>query len=145
MRLVKLIAEHLIPSLIIGITGWFVTDDLLILPVSVLTGWLIDADHLLDFAISRFNGNTDSLIRSIPRGSYFKYNGKIFILLHSWELAILWAVTWWWIGKPGIAIVGTVAWLIHLSIDQLVNHPDPRAYFLAYRVANRFKKEACRW
>ncbi len=139
MKILKIIAEHLFPSLIIGLIGWLFTKNVILFVVPLATGWLIDTDHLLDLLIARQKDRkSDSLLECLTGGSYFMHNDKIIILLHSWELAFLWAAIWWLIEKPGIAVIGSLAWVVHLTIDQNLNKVGPWAYFLSYRLAHKF-------
>ncbi len=45
MALIKLIAEHLIPSALIGFTAYWLTGQGHLITIALLTGWLIDSDH----------------------------------------------------------------------------------------------------
>jgi len=141
MKILKLIIEHLFPSLVIGLIGWLVTKDIILFVVPLVTGWFIDADHLLDLYMARRKDRKgDVLIKSITSSSYFKHNGKVIVLLHSWELAFLWAAIWWLTDKPGIAFVGSLAWAVHLTIDQISYKLCPWAYFLSYRLSHKFNR-----
>ena len=139
MKLARLILEHLIPSTIIGLLAWYVTGDQALVAIALLTGWLIDADHLLDLLLDRHRaGNRDSLSEIVMTGSYFKRNDKIIVMLHSWELIVLWISGWWFWGRPDIGITGGVSWIVHLLIDQNSYSLSPWAYFLSYRLTHGF-------
>lgn len=86
-------------------------------------GFLIDFDHLVDYA----------LMRTAVRGE------KIVLALHGWE----WVPVWWAIdralGLRGGALLG---YLLHLTIDQLYNEKrSPLAYFVAYRASKCFRAD----
>ncbi|MCK5522172.1 MAG: hypothetical protein KAI83_03470 [Thiomargarita sp.] len=139
MALIKLIAEHLIPSALIGFTAYWLTGQGHLITIALLTGWLIDSDHLLDFFMAKWRGKIiDTWQTSIKSGSYFKSSGKIIVFLHSYELATLWLLVWGALGEWEIGIVGSFAWLIHLAIDHFSYSLNAYAYFLSYRVYKKF-------
>lgn len=139
MALIKLIAEHLIPSILIGIIAYWLTGQWYLIIVAILTGWLIDADHLLDFLVAKWRGKLqESWQTSITSGCYFKDNKKIIVILHSWELAILWIFIWSYFGRWEIGVVGTLAWIIHLIIDHFSYALNYYTYFLSFRIYKKF-------
>jgi len=135
----RLIVEHLIPSGCIGVGAWILSGEWFLFVIALCTGWLIDVDHLLDLVLSLFrNGKISSLGEMIKNGSYFERNGKIIVFLHSWELALLWTITWCFLGWPAIGFAGGLSWLIHLFVDQKSYNLSPWAYFLTYRLVKGF-------
>jgi len=135
----RLLVEHLGPALIIGgLASWWFQDWRLI-GVALLTGWLIDADHLVDFAYFLRHRKPGAFDRSmLTTGAYFRLNGKVIVPLHSWELALLWALAWGWAGEIGIAATGSAAWMAHLLHDQISYRVTPLGYFFSYRAKHRF-------
>lgn len=82
----KLLVEHLFLALLIGCLGWFVSDDIYCIPSALISGWLVDVDHLCDYLYYLVQSKklNLSLVRT---GQYFKANNKIVIPLHSWEIS----------------------------------------------------------
>ena len=134
MSLVRLFLEHLLPSLAVGVAAWLLTGQQALVLVALATGWLIDTDHLLDWYLARRRDPRLSLAASTTSGDYFVKNGKIFLPLHSWELAVAWGFGWWLAGRWEVGITGTIAWVIHLGVDHLSYRLNPLIYFLWYRL-----------
>lgn len=136
---IRLMIDHLGTALAIGgLASWWYQEWWLI-GVALLTGWLIDADHLVDFGYFLMNSSVSTFDRSVlVSGAYFKQNGKVIVPLHSWELVFLWLMVWSSLGYPGIAITGAAAWAAHLLHDQLSYRVTPLGYFFAYRAKRHF-------
>jgi hypothetical protein len=68
MALIKLIAEHLIPSALIGFTAYWLTGQGHLITIALLTGWLIDSDHLLDFFMAKWRGKIvdKQVLKAVP-------------------------------------------------------------------------------
>jgi hypothetical protein len=145
-KIAKGVLPHFIPALFIGAIGAWATGDRALLVVGLLTGWLIDADHSFDFMVGCFLRREDGpFLNQVATGSYFKRTGKVYVLLHSWELIGVWMVAWALAGRRDFAIVGGFAWALHLGIDHLTYRLHPLAYFLTYRVMHRFElSQVCR-
>ena len=109
----------------------------------MITGWLIDIDHLLDFTIAlKSDKLTESWQASIKKGSYFKNNDKVIVLLHSWELIGLWILIWMIVDNWEIGVVGGLAWIIHLLIDHFSYKLNVYTYFFSYRIYHNFAMSA---
>ena len=107
--------------------------------VALLTGWLIDIDHLVDFAYFLLHRKPSKADHSMfTTGAYFRLNGKVIVPLHSWELVLLWALAWSWAGDFGTAVAGSVAWVAHLLLDQFSYRVTPLGYLFSYRAKRRF-------
>jgi len=102
---------------------------------SFLAGFLIDADHIVDY-VAEYGLHFDRrfFFESFHVGRY----RKIRIVLHAWEwLAVILGIAWltgWNDPVSGIAAGMTH----HMIADQLTNEPAPLAYFLIWRVKTRF-------
>lgn len=102
-----------------------------------LSGVLIDLDHWLDCCI--IQKKLCLSFQEVKRFC-FKNSGKIYLVLHSYELmAGLWALV--------VYLEASALWLgllygmtVHLLIDQLTNTVHPLAYFLFYRIKEGFPK-----
>ena len=129
----RLLVEHLPVALLIGLGGYAWTADGLCLPVALLTGWLIDADHLFDFAYYALRSRPNVDYRLVNNGGYFKINNKVFVPLHSWELTILILFGGIAMGEAALAVIGAVAHGAHLLQDQF----HYRVRFLGYSLISR--------
>lgn len=123
---------------------------------SLLMGFFIDADHLVDYFYSFFRSDP-KLIKGnwfnpifhfknfFAPHAYVEKNQKVIVPLHGWELAPLFWLLLRFLGKSlGIAGLewATLAYLAHLSWDQLVCAGNWRSYFLIHRLLNHFSYEA---
>lgn len=100
----------------------------------------LDLDHLFDFWRAR--GFTIDARKFIAEtrdgGKYFEDAGKIFILLHSWELLILvWAVAII-VNHPCLGISFSLGFVPHLLWDQVTVAKKPLMYSFIFRVLNHF-------
>lgn len=157
---IRLLYDHLLLTLVIGISCSYFFHDWKLLVLALLTGWMIDADHLVDFfyylwrrraALSTGSGSGQLAqpplviddrvsLKTFTSGCYFRSNGKIIVPLHSWELAVLWAVCWIAVDNVAIAVAGALPWLAHLMQDQIANRIIPFGYFLSYRIYHQFSR-----
>ncbi len=96
---------------------------------------LVDADHLLDWAM---NGSPDT------------HATRVFIPLHGWELPLALLASRRLLGLPRAlrapALALAAGWAGHLLLDSLVNGPvTPAAYLLVVRVRHRFRRVPSGW
>ena len=135
----RLLTEHLIPSGLIGLIALLIFNDPVLLLVALLTGWLIDTDHIIDYCYYLYKKNKKGFNHSIIlTGEYFKINNKVFVPLHSWELIIIWVIYWVSLGNVDIAIVGALSWGVHLFQDQFIYKVRYMGYFFLYRLKRDF-------
>lgn len=136
----KLILEHLPISLLVGMVGWLISSDLLCFVAALVSGWLIDVDHIMDFFYYVFRTRDSNALKLLKSGEYFKLNGKVFVPLHSWELTLV-------LGFLSVLYqsyvfgCAAVAMGIHLLQDQFSYRVRVSGYFLISRAANKFKIE----
>jgi membrane-bound metal-dependent hydrolase YbcI (DUF457 family) len=132
---------HLFLSLLIGYLVWrFLKKSLAAsLLGGLLGGFLVDIDHFFDYIKAfglRFN------FYYFANGSQFAKTNKIYIPLHSFELAILLFLLGFLILKKSrigsFLIAFSLALFIHLLIDTAANHMPFQAYFLTDRILNHF-------
>ena len=135
----KLLLEHLPPSLAIGLAGWWLSGDPLCLAAALAAGWLIDADHLVDFAWYLHHAGKSADWGLLKSGGYFKRNGKVMVPLHAWEITLaLTAMSlvsqasfWPWASAA-------MAHGIHLWQDQTAYRVRRYGYWLTSRLGGRF-------
>ena len=101
-------------------------------------GFLIDADHLIDYFITH---PLTLDFRRIYKACLNVDMKRVLVIFHSFELAALvWAIGLLSpAGKIGIAAAVGISQ--HLILDQLFNPVRPLTYFLIYRISNGFKTE----
>jgi len=135
MRIVKLVIEHLFPSLIIGFLGYFIWGNSQLIICALFTGWLIDIDHLIDYFLCF---GIKFPLKDFFSAKYFIQNRKIIVFLHSWEFVFLWILFCLFLNKKDWALVGAFSWGFHLLMDHKVYDLHPFAYFLSYRIIHKF-------
>jgi hypothetical protein len=102
-------------------------------------GVLVDVDHYIDYVRDRgFNFN----LKGFFEYSYgFEYD-RLFILFHGYEyfvpLALMLVLSGY--NLPVAAVF--IGYAQHLLFDQFANPIKPLAYFITYRLKNRFSKQS---
>lgn len=135
----KLLLEHLPASVAIGAIGWWLSGDPLCLLVALAAGWMIDADHLVDFVWYLKRAGKPVGFGLLKTGGYFKLNGKVFVPLHSWEITIALMLLAAVIPDAECLLLsGSIAHGLHLIQDQLLYRVRPLGYFLISRVRSQF-------
>lgn len=101
-----------------------------------LSGILIDLDHFFEF-FYKFGFKKLSL-KTFFRAAHNHEYDKFFLLLHSYELAIVfWLVSIFLIKKPW-AWAFALGFTVHLLADQYYNPCHPLTYFLLFRIRHKF-------
>lgn len=106
----------------------------------IAVGFLVDADHLFDYFY--WAGAKFSLKDFLQPKKYVLATKKVFVLFHGWEYLI----AFWFLGKylainlrlPGFEWTLCLPYFLHLSWDQIICTKNPFAYFLTYRIINKF-------
>ena len=131
---------HFILSIIAGVIVGYFMHNWWAVPVALISGFFIDADHLIDYFIyhrAKFN------LREFFSGKTFDLSGKVYIFFHGYEYALVFAI----IGL----LLPNLSWLFfslalsnmfHLIFDTISNKPIWPTYFITYRLAKRFSHKA---
>ena len=109
--------------------------------LSFLGGFLLDGDHMFGYLVYIFKTRDSFNFRRFFKADYFDATGKIFIPLHSWELGSGLIILYFMFYSPIFLVLG-ISLLVHLIVDQLTNHVNFLAYFLIWRVVNKFDVKA---
>jgi len=103
---------------------------------SFLVGWLIDLDHIVDYV--RAHGWRPNWQR-FSEAKHEHYSGKLYLLLHSYELLALFFLLFKNPAKRPYRVGITLSVLTHLLLDQKCNPSrKPLTYFLSHRIHKRF-------
>jgi len=113
-------------------------------PIAVSTfaiGFLIDGDHLFDYAVYCFQKRRRPNFREFFNSSCSPPPSRIYILLHSYELLLL-----IWLMAISFSAFPWAVWLslsfgAHLLMDYLAYRPHPLCYFLTFRIIRGFSYE----
>ena len=115
---------HTALSTAICVVVWKTTGVPLAVPAALVTGVMIDGDHVLDWADWIYHG----------------YKQHMIVLFHSWELvAVLLASLLVW--HSPIYVAAALGYVGHVTSDHLLNPVRPLAYFISYRAYRKFRVE----
>jgi hypothetical protein len=106
---------------------------------SFLAGWLIDVDHIVDYVKAHgWKVNWEK----VNEAKHEHYSGKLYLLLHSYELVALFFLLFRHPEKHPYRVGITLSVLTHLLLDQKCNPcRKPGTYFLCNRIRKRFQVE----
>ncbi len=100
---------------------------------------MLDVDHLFDYYANHGpTVNIKKLYITVERVDL----KRIFLLLHSYELLIFLVVLIYIFSLGDVWKALGIGVVSHVVVDQISNPVKPLAYFLTYRVAKKFEKEA---
>jgi len=103
---------------------WAVTKSPYSMVSAVLTGVLIDLDHLIEYY----------------RWFVKEDNSRVYFFLHSYELVVPAFLAGYLSGWDPVILGVSSAFLGHLLSDQLANPVAPLAYFFTYRAMKGFRR-----
>jgi hypothetical protein len=130
--------HHAIVSVGFGIAFYCLFKSVAGALVCVFSGILVDIDHYIDYVRDRgFNFN---LKRFFQYSHNIEYE-RLFIVFHGYEylapLALLLVLS-----DYNLLVAAVITGFTqHLLVDQFTNPVKPLAYFMSYRLKNRFSKE----
>ncbi len=100
-----------------------------------ISGFALDADHLVDFWLYRKKITIDREIFQHFHGRF----GRIYLFLHSFELVAL-IITLSFLNLQNMILFAALALglIFHLALDFVSYDLHPLSYFLTYRIFRRF-------
>lgn len=113
----------------------------------MMGAFLVDLDHFVDYFLAfGWSFSASWRIEYFLKGYQFLKSDKIYVLLHGWEYAIIFAVLAIWVIQNKTAKSAILALAIglffHLSIDSLMNEgAQIKTYSVIYRIKNNFNLE----
>lgn len=113
---------HIAVSVGVGLGFWLATKSAGAAAISFVVGVFIDSDHILDYFRWFVLGKKDTF----------------HVLFHSWELVIPLVLASFLSGWNVLLVAATVAFVVHMGIDQTFNPVKPFSYFITYRAIKRF-------
>ncbi len=147
---------HFSLALMVGLILTLVFSSPILILFSLLMGFFIDADHLVDYLYCFFHLDKETIKKNFfnlgfhlshffAPEFYVQKNRKVFVPLHGWEYLIIFWLILGSLGKK-FGLVGlewtTLAYLAHLSWDQYTCAGQWRSYFFTHRLLNRFSYQA---
>ncbi len=135
-------SRHIIASVSLGAVIAYFTQSLSAGLLCLVSGVLIDIDHFFEYIMHHglSNLNPGYIYRACERLSYPEKEGgvkKLYLLFHVAEIAVLlWAG---FLFTRNIYILALAAgYTLHLVMDAATNKIKPYAYFMSFRMKNRF-------
>ena len=132
---------HFILSILVGVIITWLYGNFWAIPVALISGFFIDADHLIDYFIYTKMQRFD--LAEFRSAKYFDRLGKVYILFHGYEYAIIMAI--FGVIFPGLGWLFyslALSHFFHLIFDTISNKPIWPTYFLTFRIAKNFDHKA---
>ena len=134
--------KHIISSLPLGAVYYFVTRNAWFALVAAFSSIVIDVDHCLDYLITQ--KRIGALRNMIESFNTFEIVTKNYLLLHSWELVIIFGIFLIFYHSPFLIAIFT-GYVFHLFLDQIFNtqflgkyNSKDFFYFFFYRKIHNF-------
>ena len=135
------IRTHVYSSAVLGSVVYALTQSVQMAASSVVSGVLIDIDHVFDFLV--FSGETFT-VKNFLSWCYDMRWRKVTIFFHSYEACLVLGMITFFYPNPILAGV-LMGGAMHLILDQIGNPNygvrSPMFYFFTYRCAVGFKKD----
>lgn len=129
---------HTLVSLGFGLAFYFVFKSFASALVCFAAGVLVDVDHYFDYVRDRgFNFN----LKRFFQYSYGVEYERLFIVLHGYEYFVPLALLLVLSDYHLLVLAAAMGYTQHLLFDQFTNPVKPLAYFITYRLRNRFSKQ----
>ena len=125
---------HIAVSSLISATSYVITQSPQIAIITFAVGTSIDGDHLLDVLISKDKES----IKDVVKPSFYERQNKIYVPLHSYELAVIFLILTALLNQHDFGIWVTLSFIAHVGLDQVFYRPHPLFYFGLFRVYKRF-------
>mgnify|MGYP001222875262 CR=1 FL=1 len=125
------ISQHILSSAVLAAAVCFISSDLSYGLIFLLGGIFIDLDHLFDY----FSYKDKFSLRDFF-GNVYLDSGRVYVLLHSWELNALILAAALVFKSYGLFVL-FLALSLHLAIDN-AQRKNPMFYLLSYRIAKEF-------
>jgi hypothetical protein len=130
--------HHTIVSLGFGIAFYLAFRSFAGALICFFSGILVDVDHYVDYVRDR--GLNFNLKRFFAYSYGLEYE-RLFILFHGYEYILMLAVMLGLSDYNLLVAAVFTGYTQHLLFDQFTNPVKPLAYFITYRLKNRFRKE----
>ncbi|MCL4416780.1 MAG: hypothetical protein M1365_08810 [Actinobacteria bacterium] len=144
-RLIIFLLKELVHFILVGGISWFFywksRNWRLILAI-VLSGIFIDIDHFFELFIYILMNPSRLSYEVMMSGEMISKTGKIYLLLHSWELIPILSFAGIVLERKlkikGLMLAVVLSYSTHLLWDQVHLAHNPLAYFFTYRLLNNF-------
>jgi hypothetical protein len=128
---------HFLFSLIVGIIIGYIFNNWWAIPLALVGGFFVDADHLIDYLIYEKFHRFD--LRQFFKGENFDRSGKVYVFAHGFEFAIILIILGVIYPQLGWVFYSLgFANLLHLLYDTVYNGPIWPTYFFLFRLTKNF-------
>ena len=127
--------HHIAVSVPVAVGAYYFTQSWLYAALAFFTGFLVDADHVLDYIREEGRFDMKDMFIKSYRGDF----EKLYVIFHAWEYIPLSFIIGAAAGNLVFPAVFSAAYLAHLLPDQLLNNTRPLGYFLTYRIIKKFR------
>ncbi len=126
--------QHVIASAAFGAAVYGMTGSAPMAAASVVSGTLIDLDHILDYWRDRPFSFSVRDFFEVCEGYRLT---RVFLLMHSLELTVPFFFLAWLTRGPVVTGLA-LGWAQHMLLDQLANRIHPGTYFFFWRMRRGF-------
>lgn len=128
---------HFLVAVLYGCLVYLYTEQLFSAFLVTAVAFFLDGDHLLDYQMYLREKRQKFGFGEFLSGCYFKKTGKIYIFLHSFELAFILTLSGL-IFDASLLVYIAFAMVLHMCVDLMTNKVHLMSYFLIYRYTNNF-------
>ena len=135
--------EHLPATSVLAVICWIQDQALSSILTIFFFGWLIDADHVFDYLSWAIKNKQPFVIKDFVKGRQFTESLKVYLPLHSWEIAGALFLLWLFQSTPQpLYFWSALALATHLVQDQLTHRPATLGYFIVFRLLTAFSQKS---
>ena len=134
-------AYHFAASFSAGAALWYFSKSFSAGLLCVLLGVIIDFDHVIEYVL-HYGWEGLSIKKVYDACDNLSFS-KLYILFHTWEVAILfWAA--YFITKNIYILALSLGYSTHLVLDAIANPLHPHSYFMLWRAHKKFRTKDIR-
>lgn len=109
--------------------------------LSFMGAFFIDGDHMIDYIFIVLKKKSKFSIKTFLKANFFKDSSKLYLIFHSWELALILIIAYFWTFNPFFLVLG-FSMSTHLLVDRFTNEVKFFSYLLIYRLVKGFSVDA---
>jgi len=128
---------HILASAILAIIIFTITNSFTAAVACFIAGTAVDLDHIFDYYLYCERLSLDSSEIS----GFYQHSGKVFVVLHSYELLPVGAIVAFIFQMHVLFIGAATGFMGHMLLDTFAYEMKPQSYFLSYRMLNGFELE----
>ena len=132
--------KHLIVSLSIGIIGYLISNNPLILYLPTIFGSFLDFDHYFEF-IHTSGWRKAFRLKEFYDSTHFIQSNRIILIFHSWEYVLIFFVIIIMLNFDLLVVFIFLGYSSHIILDQIGNYDlNNNFYFITVRIYHRFDR-----